>query len=178
MIADEASMAAMMRQMQAGERAAVAAVLHSCDDWLRRYFRRKIAPDRLDDLVQGTLISLHQKRASYDPARPFYPWLAAIARYRWVDMLRMEYRLAKAGAEDVCDDRVGSGHDDAVLSRLSLDTVMAHLSTHQREAIALVRIEGLTIREAADQTGQSESLVKINIHRGLRKLAALVEGSE
>ena len=178
MIADEASMAAMMRRMQAGERAAVSAVLHSCDDWLRRYFRRKIAPDRLDDLVQETLISLHQKRASYDPARPFYPWLAAIARYRWVDMLRTEYRMAKSAAVDETDEGVGSGHDEAVLSRLSLDTIMCHLSQSQRDAIALVRIDGLSIREAADRTGQSEALVKVNIHRGLQKLAALVEGSE
>lgn len=172
MIADEASMAAMMRRMQAGERAAVSAVLHSCDDWLRRYFRRKIAPDRLDDLVQETLISLHQKRASYDPSRPFYPWLAAIARYRWVDQLRRLYRA------DECElDTDFAGHDEepAISARISIDRLLGILPDAQARAIELVKIEGLSIAEASQATGQTESLIKVNIHRGLKKLAHMVE---
>ena len=45
----------------------------------------------------------------------------------------------------------------------------------QAEVISLVKIEGLSIIEAAAQTGQSESLVKVNIHRGLKKMSALIE---
>ena len=55
---------------------------------LRRWFRQKVAPADLDDLVQDTVMAVHRRRASWDPARPFLPWLAAIARYRWVDGLR------------------------------------------------------------------------------------------
>ncbi|MBA4165623.1 MAG: RNA polymerase subunit sigma-24, partial [Erythrobacter sp.] len=46
------------------------------------------------------------------------------------------------------------------------------------EAIELVRIEGRSIVEAAEKTGQSESSVKVNIHRGLKKLATLIERAE
>lgn len=41
-----------------------------------------------------------------------------------------------------------------------------------------MKIEGLSVTEAAIKTGQSESLVKVNIHRGLRKLSALVEEAD
>ena len=175
MIADDASMRALMQRAQGGDGPSYAAALHAAADWLRRYFRRKIAPDRLDDLVQEVLLSVHKKRATYDPKRAFYPWLAAIARYRWVDMLRSEYRHA---ADCLDDGDFAEDWVDPAEGRLSLDAMFAHLPTAQVTAIELVRIQGLSIKEAAAQSGQSEALVKVNIHRGLRKLAALVEEVE
>lgn len=175
MIADDASMRALMQRAQGGDGPSYAAVLHAAADWLRRYFRRKIAPDRLDDLVQEVLLSLHQKRATYDPARAFFPWLAAIARYRWVDHLRAEYRHA---ADCLDDGELAEDWADPADGRLSLDAMFAHLPAAQVAAIELVRIQGLSIKEASAQCGQSEALIKVNIHRGLRKLAALVEEVE
>ena len=58
---------------------------------------------------------------------------------------------------------------------LSLDRLFEALPDAQQRAIELVKIEGLSISEASATTGQSESLVKVNIHRGLRRLAALIE---
>ena len=60
-------------------------------------------------------------------------------------------------------------------ARLSLDRLLALLPAGQAQAITLVKIEGASIAEASRISGQSESLVKVNIHRGLRKLAGLVE---
>ena len=39
----------------------------------------------------------------------------------------------------------------------------------------LTRIEGRSVKETSRITGQSESLVKVNVHRGLKTLAKLVE---
>jgi RNA polymerase sigma-70 factor (ECF subfamily) len=161
----------LMGKAQQGDGASYRALLGACRDWLLRYYARRIAPAMVDDLVQETLLSLHSKRATYDPTRPFYPWLAAIARYRWVDALRKQMKV-----EELHDDVAAVGpEEDAILSRLSLDSLLARLPLAQANAITLTRVEGRSIAEAARITGQSESLVKVNVHRGLKKLAALVE---
>ena len=156
---------------QDGDRLAYRALLGSCRDWLARYYARRIAPQSVDDLIQETLMSLHAKRATYDPARPFYPWLAAIARYRWIDALRKMTREEELGEGDASVE-----HEEvAILSRLSLDSLLTHLPKAQANAITLTKVEGLSVKEAARVCGQSESLIKVNVHRGLKKLAALVE---
>lgn len=172
MRADEPTLARLMRMSQAGDKQAYAALLEACQRWLRSYYSRRIAPSSLDDLVQETLIALHNKRASWDSARPFLPWLAAIARYRWVDHLR---RLYRADEHELHEELLGSDEEPAIAARISLDRLLGLLPPAQERAIALVKIEGLSIAEASAQTGQSESLVKVNIHRGLKKLALLIE---
>ena len=173
MIADEKTLARLAGSAQAGDRCAYAVLLSESQNWLRRYYARRIAPVQLDDLVQETLISLHRKLATYDRTRPFLPWLAAIARYRWVDALRKSYRSEETSVEDF--DFAEAPEQEVIAARISLERLFEHLPDAQARAIQLVKIEGLSIREASDQCGQSEPLVKVNIHRGLKKLAALVE---
>ncbi|MEQ1510557.1 MAG: sigma-70 family RNA polymerase sigma factor [Sphingopyxis sp.] len=163
---------ALMARAQNGDAGAYRALLSSSESWLRGFFARRIAPHEVDDLVQETLISLHRKRATYDPARPFLPWLAAIARYRWVDRLRQTYRAATESFEG---DLPVDSHEDVVAAQISIERLLAQIKPDQAHVIALVKIDGLSIAEAARKSGQSESLVKVNIHRGLKKLAALVE---
>lgn len=176
MLADEATFARLMSSSQAGDRRAYTVLLVEAQAWLTRYFRRRVAPSQLDDLVQEVLMALHTKRATWNPARPFLPWLAAIARYRWVDYLRRVYRSLEDELGEI--DVVQTGDDDAVIARMSLERLFVRLPPSQCEAIELVKIAGLSIAEAAKQTGQSESLVKVNIHRGLKKLSAIVERAE
>ena len=176
MIADEASLAHLMRASQKGGRSSYRVLLSEVQMWLERYFRRRVAPAQLDDLVQEVLMAVHNKRATWDPDRAFLPWLAAIARYRWVDHLRKVYRNAEdeLGDWDAAED----SDEEAVMARMSLERLFVHLPEKQSEVIELVKIEGLSIAEASQKTGQSESLVKVNIHRGLKKLSALVEKAE
>ncbi len=175
MIVDEATLGALMARSQKGDRQAYSALLQACARWLQRYFARRAPHHLLDDLVQETLLSLHAKLASHDPARPVMPWLAAMARYRWIDQLRKIYR---AGEVELAEDIPALDAQDGLVARMSLDRLLAQLNPAQTEAIKLVKIEGLSIAEAARRCGQSESLVKVNIHRGLKKLAALVESAQ
>ncbi len=172
MIVDEATLARLMPMAQNGDREAYAALLGACQTWLKRYFARRIGPCQLDDLVQDTLLSLHRKLASYDPARPFLPWLAAIARYRWVDHLRKIYR---ADETELGESLAAPSEEPAISARISLERLFAHLPASQIEAIEMVKIAGLSVREASQATGQSESLIKVNIHRGLKRLTSIVE---
>lgn len=176
MIADEAGFVRLMIAAQAGDGRAYTVLLTEVQLWLERYFRRRVAPAQLDDLVQDVLLALHAKRATWDETRAFLPWLAAIARYRWVDHLRRVYRSAEDALED--QDSAEDSDEEAVLARMSLERLFVHLPQGQCEAIELVKIKGLSVTEAAERSGQSESLIKVNIHRGLRKLAALVEEAD
>lgn len=171
MEADDTSLSRLMALAQKGDRRAYAALLEQCARWLRRFYARRVPPSALEDLVQESLMSVHRKRDSFDPARPFLPWLAAIARYRWVDHLRRVYRLdeTELPVEIACPDE-----GDAIAAKVSIDRLMAMLPPKQADAIRLVKIEGLSVDEACARTGQSESLVKVNIHRGLKKLSAMI----
>ena len=175
MIADDTSMARLMVRAQAGDRQAYTVLLTEASRWLKRYFARRSAPGAVDDLIQDTLISVHRKLASFDPDRPFLPWLAAIARYRWVDHLRRAYRAAEV---ELPDDIAIESEEDAIGARISLESLFGLLSPGQARAIELVKLKGHTIAEASRHCGQSEPLIKTNIHRGLKKLAALIEKAE
>lgn len=173
MIADEASLAWLAALSQRGDRQAYTALLQASRGWLNRYFRRRVMPWQLDDLVQETLLSVHRKLASYQPDRPFIPWLAAIARYRFVDHLRQAYPRAEDDLDD--HDLAAQSDEPEITARISLERLFEALPDAQQRAIELVKIEGLSIAEASQSTGQSESLIKVNIHRGLKRLTALIE---
>ncbi len=176
MVADEPTLARLMAATQDGDKAAGNVLLSEVGVWLERYFRRRVPPHQIDDLVQEVLIAFYTKRATWDPARPFLPWLAAIARYRWVDHLRKVYK--HDSKELMEDDAVEDSEEEVVMARVSLDRLFGQIPEKQAEVIEMVKIAGLSVREAAEKTGQSESLVKVNIHRGLKKLATLVEKAD
>lgn len=176
MRADDPTLSRLMAEAQAGNRESYTVLLAQCSEWLRRYFARKLPPAQIDDLIQEVLVAVHAKRASYDPARPFFPWLAAIARYRWIDALRRIYRVEE---QQLFEDSASTDSDeDVIIARMSLDRLFARLSTSQVEALELVKIEGHSVAEAARLCGQSESAIKVNIHRGLKKLMAIVEKAD
>jgi len=172
MIADDETLSRLMRLSQDGDKEAYRALLGLCQAWLKRYFARRMAPSALDDVVQETLLSLHAKRATYDPVRPFLPWLAAIARYRWVDHLRVIYRAREVGLDE---GAVADPQNPSIAARIGLDRLLKLLPESQSTAIRMVKIEGLSVAEASARCGQSQPLVKVNIHRGLKKLAQYIE---
>lgn len=176
MIADEQTLARLMVSSQKGDKQAYTVLLTEVQLWLERFYRRRCPPHQIDDLVQEVLLAVHNKRATFDPQRPFLPWLAAIARYRWVDHLRKVYRNAEDALEDY--DAPEDSDEEVVLARLSLERLFVQIPEKQSQVIEMVKIEGLSIREAADRSGQTESAVKVNIHRGLKKLSALIEKAE
>jgi len=162
----------LMAAAQRGEAAPYRRLLAELRPWLVRYFSRRLPPSAVEDAVQETLIAIHNKRQTYEPERPFGPWLAGIARYKWIDRLRSAGRHA---ADELPETLGTPDHESAVTSAIALEQLLATLKPAQAEVIRLVKLSGLSIEEAADRTGQSAALVKVNIHRGLGRLAKLVE---
>lgn len=162
-----------MSASQQGNGGAYRRLLLELKEWLTGFYARRLPGPAVDDAVQETLIAVHEKRHTYDPGRPFRPWVAAIARYKWIDRLRAMRRQA---SEILTEDVAVDGHEASVTSAIALRSLLQKLNPAQEEAIRLVKLDGLSIREASARSGQSESLVKVNIHRGLARLARIVHG--
>jgi RNA polymerase sigma-70 factor (ECF subfamily) len=175
-MADDAELRALLLKGLAGVAAALRAVLSGAAALLRPYFRNRLrgAPEDAEDLVQETLVALHTRRDSYDPNFPLSPWLYAIARYRLIDFLR---RKGRHGVNASLDDvEVGEADPEIEASDAKRDvaTLLAKLPEKQRRAIQLVKLEEKSVKEAADETGYSESDIKISVHRGLKALMKLM----
>jgi RNA polymerase sigma factor (sigma-70 family) len=162
----------LMVAAQTGNAGVYRRLLTEVGVWLRRYYVRRLPAAMVDDAVQEVLLALHEKRHTYDPSKPFGPWLAAIARYKWIDRLRA---MKAASMEELSDDLSVLDHGEAVQSARSLEMLLNRLKPAQAEAIRLVKLQGLSVEEAATRTGQTISLVKVNIHRGLGRLTSLVQ---
>ena len=161
-----------MAAAQGGHGGAYRRLLDEVRVWLMRYYARRLPPGSVDDAVQDTLIAIHEKRHTYDPARPFGPWLSAVARYKWIDRLRA---MGRRATEELPDDLAVGDHESKITSAAVLGQLMAELKPAQAEAIRLVKLEGYSVAEASARTGQSGSLIKVNIHRGLARLATIVQ---
>ena len=161
----------LMAAAQAGNAAVYHRLLREISVWLHRYYNRRLPPAMVADAIQDTMLAVHEKRHTYDPSRPFMPWLAAIARYKWIDRLRA---MKSTFTEGLSEDIPVVDHENAVTSAHSLELLLQQLKPPQAQAIRLVKLEGLSIEEASARTGQSVSLVKVNIHRGIGRLRSMI----
>jgi RNA polymerase sigma-70 factor (ECF subfamily) len=165
----------MMAAAQAGDAHAYRILLAELASWLRRYYRPRLPPAMTEDAVQDVLLAVHEKRHTYDPSRPFGPWLAGIARYKWIDRLR----ALKTQATEPLDDNIRvPDHEEAVVAGSTFQHLLDSLKPAQVEAIRLVKLEGYSVEEASRATGQSVSLIKVNIHRGLKRLASIIRKTD
>jgi RNA polymerase sigma factor (sigma-70 family) len=167
----------LMEAAQAGNGGAYNRLLNEVQPWLVRYYSRRLPLHMVDDAAQDTLMAIHQKRHTYEPGRPFRPWLAGIARYKWIDRLRAMGRQHTVSIDDEIFEPSVEGHESSVTSAILLEELLTKLKPAQISVIRLVKLQGFSIEDAAAKTGQSESLVKVNIHRGLAKLAAMVQST-
>jgi RNA polymerase sigma factor (sigma-70 family) len=163
---------ALMAAAQGGHGGAYQRLLNEVSDWLRRYFQRRLPPGEIDDAIQETLLAIHRRRHTFDPAQPFAPWLAGIAKRKWIDQLRA---LQRRVAEELSDDLAVGDHETAVTSASVLASLLKELRPAQAEAILRVRVQGYSVEETSRQMGLSASAVKMAIHRGLARLSAYIE---
>jgi RNA polymerase sigma-70 factor (ECF subfamily) len=161
----------------AGDGAAYHRFLGELSGHLRAFLRRRLArmPDDVEDLVQETLLAVHNQRHTFDAAQPLTAWVHAIARYKLVDFLRRRSR--RDLLTEPLDDELGvlsSADADAAEARRDLARLLETLPERQRMPIVYVKVQGLSVIEAARLTGMSASAVKVAVHRGLKALAAKI----
>lgn len=168
----------LMRAAQGGDGAAYRELLEAIAVRIRRVASGRTfgGADGIEDLVQDVLLSVHAVRATYDPERPFMPWLFAIVRHRLADRARRYYRqgaheLAAEDAGVTFDelaakiDEEGSGPDVQALS-----AAIRALPPGQRQAIELLKLQELSLKEASARTGLSVGALKLATHRAMTSL--------
>ncbi len=177
MQAGEARLRSLFVQGLAGDAVAYQAFLKDIGAHLRAFFKRRLAslPDDIEDLVQETLLALHNQRHTYQSHQPLTAWVHAIARYKLIDLFRAR-GSREALHEPLEDDLLvfAASETDACDARRDVGRLLEQLPDHQRLPILHMKIEGLSVIETAQATGMSESAVKVGVHRGLKALAALL----
>lgn len=139
--------------------------------------RLSAMPDDVEDIVQESLLAIHNKRHTYDQKQPLGAWVHAIAKYKLVDFLRG--RGVRESLNDSMEDvsELFAYTDfEAAEARRDIMKLLDQLPEKQRMPIIHTKLEGLSVEEAALNMGMSVSAVKVGVHRGLKKLASLVSG--
>jgi RNA polymerase sigma-70 factor (ECF subfamily) len=180
---DDQRRCAWMAAAQAGDSAAYERLLRDCVPLIKSAARRQgVTGDRVDDVVQDVLLTIHRARQTYDPARSFTAWLRVIAERRAIDLLRS---TGRHGAREIYAPLAFENHsDDSAdpsrgLDRADgagrVDQALATLPARQREAVEYLVLEEQSLAEAAALTRRSKGSLKVNLHRALKALRARVE---
>ncbi|MEO7392462.1 MAG: sigma-70 family RNA polymerase sigma factor [Ramlibacter sp.] len=164
----------------AGDGVAYHEFLKELSAFVRGFLGKRLLglPDEVEDLVQETLLAVHNHRHTFRPDQPLTAWVHAIARHKLVDMLRA--RASREGLNDPLDDELAIfavSDTDAADARRDLGKLLSALPDRQRLAILHVKVQGFSVMETAQMTGMSESAVKVGVHRGLKALAAKIKES-
>jgi RNA polymerase sigma-70 factor (ECF subfamily) len=175
----DARYARLMCAAQGGDPAAYAKLLRDLAPLLRRMVRRRqpfaLQPPDVEDLVQDILLSLHAARGTYDPDRPFVPWLAAIVRNRMADAARRAVRrrneqLTVEPLPETFSTDAANTIEDAYGDPEALRYAIATLPGGQKQAVELLKLRELSLREASAVSGMSVGALKVAVHRGIRTL--------
>jgi RNA polymerase sigma-70 factor (ECF subfamily) len=168
-IAHEAQYRTWMLAALAGDGGSYRQLLAALTLHLRAYFARRLDAASAEDAVQETLIAIHAKRATYDPALPFTAWVHGIARYKLVDEYRRIKRRASVPLDDV-PELFAAEDTQAQVAQRDVGKLLDKLPAAKRALLTAVKLDGESIADIAARTGQSESAVKVGVHRALKTL--------
>lgn len=181
---EDVRLSALMRAVQTGDGRAYAELLKTIAPLLRRIVAKRrpfLQQADIEDLVQEILFSLHAVRRTYDPERPFMPWLIAIAHHRLADAAR---RYARRGSRE-------TEFDPAVVTLLpdttnmeadqygdpeALKRAIEALPSRQRQAVEMLKLRQMSLKEAADASGMTVGALKVSVHRAIASLRAILKG--
>ncbi|SOE66317.1 RNA polymerase, sigma subunit, ECF family [Burkholderia sp. OK233] len=169
-----------MASAQTGDQEAYRRLLRDITPYLRALAARHIRnADDIEDTVQDVLLTVHSVRHTYDPSRPFGPWLVAIANRRIVDSLR---RCGRVGAHETSGEMEletfaadeANLQEEAVNARLVREAI-EQLSVGQRDAMRMLKLEEMSLQEAAAVSGMSVAALKVATHRAMKRLREMFQ---
>jgi len=163
-----------------GDAACYHEFLDKLSGYLRGHLRKRLynLQDHIEDIVQETLLAVHNGRHTYRADQPLTAWVHAIARYKLMDFFRA--RARSEALNDPLDDYLeifASSDVEPADAKRDIGKLLELLPERQRLPIMHVKLQGLSVAQTAQVTGLSESAVKIGVHRGLKALAAKIRGA-
>jgi len=170
----------LMARAQDGDRAAYRMLLQAITPYLRTLAARCFnQPADVEDAVQDVLLTIHLVRHAYDPKRPFGPWLVAIANRRIIDRLRRDTRrrareVAIAADHETFTDPAANINDDT-WDETALAEAIEQLPPDQRQTIRMLKLNEMSLKEAAAASGRSIPALKVATHRAVKSLRRILK---
>lgn len=163
---------------QEGNAAAYNKLLREIAPFIRNYLVGGLAnPDWADDITQEVLISVHKSLKTYSPERPFRPWLMAIVNFRRTDYLRKHYN-SRSDKQTPLDDlefqKMHVTNPDHAGEYKDIEKALETLPVKQRKVFEMIKIQGFTAQEVANEMSMSVSAVKVSAHRTMNKLKVIL----
>lgn len=170
--------AILMARAQDGDRVAYHRLLQEITPYLRSLVaRRHRNPHDIEDAVQDILLTIHSIRQTYDPTRPFGPWLVTIADRRSIDRLRRQSRHSRRETplepEHEAFADVHANIEEKPNGR-ELEQAINDLPPAQQKAVQLLKIREMSLKEAATASGMSITSLKVNVHRAIKSLRKIL----
>lgn len=171
---DELRWSQWMSQAQQGDEQCYAQLLEELGNVINAFLLSRFGPiDLIEDCVQECLISIHSARHTYDTKRLFRPWFFAIVRNRTIDLLRSQQRHKSVSETNTLDQLIDS--TASIEDEINKSMVFSMLAPAYREVLLLTKVAGLSTSEAAQKLGISESLVRVQIHRGIKETRKILQ---
>lgn len=165
---------------QAGDKRAYAQLLGEIAPYIRNVIIKSLSnQDAAEDIAQEVLISIHKSLRTYQPDRPFKPWLMAIVNFRRTDYLRKHYAQRQDKTTTVEDNpeymaaNVTNAPHAGELK--DIEEAIEKLPEQQQRIFKMIKIQGFSTQEVANEMDMNESAVKVSAHRAMKKLQGLLK---
>ena len=170
----------LMARSQDGDREAYRTLLEGVTPYIRSLAARCFKqPSDVEDAVQDVLLTIHMVRHAYDPSRPFGPWLAAIANRRIIDRLRRDTRrkareVALSADHETFAEPATNVHRGTA-DEVALAQAIERLPPDQRQTIRMLKLDEMSLKEAAAASGRSIPALKVATHRAIKSLRRMLK---
>lgn len=168
-----------MAQAQTGDENAYKQLLAGIYPIIQRFLLSKFGPlGTSEDMTQECLIAIHKARHTYDPKRPFQPWMFAVVRYKSIDLLR---KKQKQWQREISDDEyvatysVSDTNTQIEGEREMVREALDGLPEEMKRAVVLTKIDGLNTKEAAHKEGVSQVALRSRVSRAYKVLRKKME---
>jgi len=183
-LAPDEHLSRLMARAQQGDSNAYVTLLRAITPRVRQLVRARrgfLGETDVEDIVQEVLLSVHAVRATYDPARPLMPWLSAIVRHRLADAGRRHVRQSahEIGVDDLdvtFQAPAANSREETFGDPDALAQAIRALPPGQRQAVELLKLRELSLKEASALTGMSIGALKIAMHRAITSLRRALRG--
>lgn len=176
----ETEWARLLRAANAGDGAAYERFLREVAPVLRGIVRargRGVPPDQHEDIVQEVLLAIHRKRHTWDPGRPVRPWLFAITRHKVADAFRARGAFAEADIGDLAEVLAAEPGPDPTAAH-DTQSLLGRLEPRAAEIVRAVSLDGQAPAAAGVRFGMTEGAVRVALHRALKRLSAMAQGTQ
>ncbi len=165
---------------QQGDKKAYARLLNDISPYIKNVIIKTLSnQDAAEDIAQEVLISVHKSLNSYSADRPFKPWLYSIINFRRTDYLR-KYYSRKEDVTSTTNDNPEFLNQNVTNSSFAgelkdIEAALDSLPPEQKRIFEMIKIQGYTAKEVANEMNMKETAVKVSAHRSMKKIQKILK---